>query len=227
MISTARICGKASTRARIAAGSTMSMFVPSGRSAVATISSADTRVAPSTWMVRTARRGVVSSHAALPTPIASTSVMPPNHAAQRTRRKRRRRRRRARPIRCRLASGARRPTLASAPAVPCGATRCLRLFTDDPYVGLQKHVKLALHPLAGELQQAQDIAGGRAASVDDEVRVLGGDLRPSHALAPQTDLLDELACQLAGGVLPHEPGRCQRERLGGLLSLEALLEVTM
>ena len=62
MTSARRIWGSASRRARTVAGSRRRMLMPSGISASARISSTGTRAAPSTWIERTARRGVVRSH---------------------------------------------------------------------------------------------------------------------------------------------------------------------
>src|SRR2546422_4451828 len=57
------------------------------------------------------------------------------------------------------------------------------LFAEDPDLGLERDPELVLHAVAREVHERQDVGRGRAASVHDEVRVLGGDLRAVDPLA--------------------------------------------
>src|SRR4249920_1342635 len=138
-----------------------------------------------------------------------------------------RRRARARRIRCPATRGARLTRSPSVPAVPCGETRPRRLLADDADLMLEADAQLVTDPLAGEVEESEDIRGRGPPAVDDEVRVLGGDLRRPQALAAQPDFLDELRGRRPGGALPHEARGGQGQRLGGSLLLQALLQLAM
>src|SRR5262245_36586248 len=137
------------------------------------------------------------------------------------------RRERTRRMRCRATRGARLPRSPSVPAVPCGETRPRRLLADEADCMLETDAELRTHPLSGEVEESQDIRGGGAAPVDDEVRVLGRDLGAADALAAQADLLDELDRRRAAGALPHKARRGQGERLTGALLLQPLLQIAL
>src|SRR5438270_445200 len=94
------------------------------------------------------------------------------------------------------------------------------LLTEDADLGLEGDPEVAVDALARELHETQDVGGAGGAAVDDEVGVLGRDLRAIDALAAQPGLLDEPRGQLAGGIFPDEAGGGQRQRLRGLLLLE-------
>src|SRR6266542_6991675 len=100
-------------------------------------------------------------------------------------------------------------------------------LADDADLGVERDAEVGVHALPGEIHESQDVAGGRASPIDDEIGVLGRDLGAVDPLALETDLLDEAPGDLAGGVLPHTAGRGQRQRLGGLLPLEPLLDVRL
>src|SRR5436853_87727 len=125
---------------------------------------------------------------------------------------------RAAPTRGPSTSGVRPRRSASAPAPPRGESR--PLLTEDADLGLEGDPEMAVDALARELHEAQDVGGAGGAAVDDEVGVLGRDLRAIDALATQPGLLDEPRGQLAGGIFPDEAGGGQRQRLRGLLLLE-------
>src|SRR5262245_46365029 len=99
------------------------------------------------------------------------------------------RRERTRRMRCRATSDARLPRSSSVPAVPWGAARCRRLLANDADLMLEVDPQLGAHPLAGEVEEGDDIRGGGAAAVHNEVGVLGRDLGTTDALAAQPGLL--------------------------------------
>src|SRR5256886_8859270 len=169
----------------------------------------------------TAARGEVVAQRA-PASVAATpaSTTPRTTAgrASRARARARRARRRAGPTRWPSTSGVRPKRSASAPAPPRGESR--PLLTEDADLGLEGDPEVAVDALARELHEAQDVGGAGGAAVDDEVGVLGRDLRAIDALATQPGLLDEPRGQLAGGIFPDEAGGGQRQRLRGLLLLE-------
>src|SRR5262245_8775071 len=220
-----RICGIASRRTRTAPGSRRKMFVPTGMSASARISSTGTRAAPSTCTACTASRGVVRSQATPPARAPARSSSAPAHFMPRV--SRTTRRRCARRTRCRATSDARLPRSASVPAVPCGETRPRRLLADDADGMLEGDAQLGPHSFAGEIEQGQDVRGGGPAPVDDEVRVLGRDLGAADSLAAQADLLDQPRRRRARWALPHETRRRERQRLGRSLLLQALLQIAL
>src|SRR2546422_1556288 len=94
------------------------------------------------------------------------------------------------------------------------------LLTEDADLGLERDPEVAVDALARELHEAQDVGRAGAAAIDDEVGVLGRDLRAVDPLAAQAGLLDEPRGQVARGILPDEARRGERQRLRGLLLLE-------
>ena len=185
-------------------------WCPRGIAATARICSAGTREAPATSTLATAKRGVVSSQrsAAPPAAAIATSARPhaepagaqagaPASAARRS----------DRPTRWPPTSAERSPRSASTDA------RCLRraetarhLLADDPDLVLERDREVRLHALARQVHEGQDVGGGGAAAVDDEVGVLGGDLRAVDALALEPDLLDQPRRDVA------RPGSSRRSR---------------
>src|SRR5882672_9006416 len=101
------------------------------------------------------------------------------------------------------------------------------LLTEDADLGLERDPEVAVDALARELHEAQDVGSAGGAAVDDEVGVLGGDLRAIDALAAQPGLLDEPRGQVAGGIFPDEAGGGQRQRLRGLLLLEPCADLLL
>src|SRR2546426_9658123 len=81
--------------------------------------------------------------------------------------------------------------------------------------------------VAREVHERQDVGRGRAASVHDEVRVLGGDLRAVDPLALEPALLDQPPGHVGRRILPDAPRRREGERLRGLLLLQADLDVLL
>src|SRR5207247_11109839 len=81
--------------------------------------------------------------------------------------------------------------------------------------------------VAGGLQVSQAVAAGGVSPIDEEVGVLGRDLGAVDPLALETDVFDEAPGGLPGGVLPDTARGGQRQRLGGLLPLEPLLDVLL
>src|SRR5437899_1958077 len=154
---------------------------------------------------------------------SSSSVTPPSARTQTAARRvsraraRARRRRRAGPVRWPATSGVRSPRSAGA-APPRGESR--PLLTEDADLGLERDPEVAVDALVRELHEAQDVRRAGAATIDDEVGVLGRDLRAVDPLAAQAGLLDEPRGQVARGILPDEAGRGERQRLRGLLLLE-------
>src|SRR5437879_1295610 len=216
-----RISGNADTRAATAPPSRVHRFVPGTMAAAARIRGTGTREAPCTSMPAIAKRGggvaqrAPASVAATP---ASTTPRTTARRANRARARARRARRRAGPTRWPSTSGVRPKRSASAPAPPRGESR--PLLTEDADRGLERDSEVAVNALARELHEVQDVGGAGGAAVDDEVGVLGGDLRAIDALAAQPGLLDEPRGQVAGGIFPDEAGGGQRQRLRGLLLLE-------
>src|SRR2546422_1031836 len=94
------------------------------------------------------------------------------------------------------------------------------LLTEDADLGLERDPEVAVDALARELHEAQDVGRAGAAAIDDEVGVLGRNLRAVDPLAAQAGLLDEPRGQVARGILPDEARRGERQRLRGLLLLE-------
>src|SRR5262245_15844874 len=92
---------------------------------------------------------------------------------------------------------------------------------------LEADPQLAAHPLAGEIEEGDDVRGHGAAAVHDEVGVLGRDLGTADPLAAQADLLDQLARRDALRTLPHEARRGESQRLGRALVPEPLLQLAM
>src|SRR5260370_31634954 len=217
-----RISGNADTRAATAPPSRVHRFVPGTMAAAARMRGTGTREAPCTSTPAIAKRGEVVAQRA-PASIAATpaSTTPRTTArrASRARARTRRARRRAGPTRWPSTSGVRPKRSASAPAPPRGESR--PLLTEDADLGLECDPEVAVDALARELHEAQDVGGAGAAAVDDEVGVLGRDLRAIDALATQPGLLDEPPGQLAGGVFPDQGARAQRQRLRCLLLPEA------
>src|SRR6266403_1961966 len=216
-----RISGNADTRAATAAPSRVHRFVPGTMAAAARMRGTGTREAPCTSTPAIAKRGEVVAQRA-PTSVAATpaSTTPRTTArrASRARARARRARRRAGRTRWPSTSGVRPKRSASAPAPPRGESR--PLLTEDADLGLERDPEVAVDALARELHEVQDVGGAGGAAVDDEVGVLGGDLRAIDALAAQPGLLDEPRGQVAGGIFPDEAGGGQRQRLRGLLLLE-------
>src|SRR6266850_2077945 len=216
-----RISGNADTRAATAPPSRVHRFVPGTMAAAARMRGTGTREAPCTSTPAIAKRGEVVAQRA-PTSVAATpaSTTPRTTArrASRARERARRARRRAGPTRWPSTSGVRPKRSASAPAPPRGESR--PLLTEDADLGLERDPEVAVDALARELHEAQDVGGAGGAAVDDEVGVLGRDLRAVDALAAQPGLLDEPRGQLAGWIFPDEAGGGQRQRLRGLLLLE-------
>src|SRR2546422_6720652 len=97
------------------------------------------------------------------------------------------------------------------------------LLTEDADLGLERDPEVAVDALARELHEAQDVGRAGAAAIDDEVGVLGRDLRAVDPLAAQAGLLDEPRGQVARGILPDEAGRGERQRLRGLFCLSRAL----
>src|SRR5262245_52655285 len=86
---------------------------------------------------------------------------------------------------------------------------------------------MRVHAIAGELEQAEHVRGRRAAAVDDEVRLLGRNLGAADTLAAHARFLEQALGGIAGRVLEAWSRRSQRERLRGLLLLEALADVAL
>src|SRR5882762_1858828 len=216
-----RISGNADTRAATAPPSRVHRFVPGTMAAAARMRGTGTREAPCTSTPAIAKRGEVVAQRA-PTSVAATPAStPPRTTARRASRARaraRRARRRAGRTRWPSTSGVRPKRSASAPAPPRGESR--PLLTEDADLGLERDPEVAVDALARELHEVQDVGGAGGAAVDDEVGVLGGDLRAIDALAAQPGLLDEPRGQVAGRIFPDEAGGGQRQRLRGLLLLE-------
>src|SRR2546430_17732913 len=84
-----------------------------------------------------------------------------------------------------------------------------------------------LQAAALEVHERKDVGRDRAASVHDEVRVLGGDLRAVDPLALEPALLDQPPGHVARRILPDAPGRREGKRLRGLLLLQADLDVLL
>src|SRR5436190_3570581 len=214
-----RISGSAETRAATAPPSRVQRFAPGGMAAAARMRGTGTREAPRTSTPAIAKRGDVVTQRAP----ASAAATPPSTRTQTVARRvsraraRARRRRRAGPVRWPATSDVRSPRSAGA-AAPRGESRAL--LTEDADLGLEGDPEVAVDALARELHETQDVGGAGGAAVDDEVGVLGRDLRAIDALATQPGLLDEPRGQLAGGIFPDEAGGGQRQRLRGLLLLE-------
>src|SRR5439155_445599 len=125
-----------------------------------------------------------------------------------------------------IARGSRRKRLV--PGSTAAATRGRSaLFAEDPDLGLERDPELVLHAVAREVHERQDVGRGRAASVHDKVRVLGGDLRAVDPLALEPALLDQPAGHVGRRILPDAPRRREGERLRGLLLLQADLDVLL
>src|SRR5688572_404467 len=219
-----RISGIASRRPRTWLVSTDHRLAPGAMPATARMRSTDRREAPWTSTAATAKRGEVVTHAwAATTPAMASnpsSMTPPTRASRASRRARRRW---AALTRCRATRGERSPrSWAAARAL---GEMSPTLLTEDPDLRLQRDAELCLHALACHLHEGHDVGGGGAAAVDDEVGVLGRDLGAVETLALEAHLLHEPGGDLVARVLPHAPGRRERERLRGLLVLEPLLDV--
>src|SRR6267142_1235084 len=156
---------------------------------------------------------------------ASTTPRTTARRASRARARARRARRRAGRTRWPSTSGVRPKRSASAPAPPRGESR--PLLTEDADLGLERDPEVAEDALARELHEVQDVGSAGGAAVDDEVGVLGGDLRAIDALAAQPGLLDEPRGQVAGRIFPDEAGGGQRQRLRGLLLLEPCADLLL
>src|SRR6266566_226289 len=214
-----RISGSAETRAATAPPSRVQRFAPGGMAAAARMRGTGTREAPRTSTPAIAKRGDVVTQRAP----ASAAATPPSTRTQTAARRvsraraRARRRRRAGPVRWPATSDVRSPRSAGA-APPRGESR--PLLTEDADLGLERDPEVAVDALARELHEAQDVGRAGAAAIDDEVGVLGRDLRAVDPLAAQAGLLDEPRGQVARGILPDEAGRGERQRLRGLLLLE-------
>src|SRR5437899_5470492 len=221
-----RISGSSSSRARTCSGLTRQRLAPWTMPETSRMRWGGTREAPRTSTAVTAKRGEVSAQCATSSSVAaSPATAPAPPTSHNHRRGRAGRRRRTRPTRCPATATELRPTSASAGGRPRGEIR--PLFTEDPDLALERDVEVRLHALARDLHQRQHVGGHGPAAVDDEVGVLGRDLRPVDALALEPGLLDELGGDLAGRVLPDEAGRGQGQRLAGLLALQPLLHVAL
>src|SRR5262249_25861439 len=211
-----RISGSSSSRARTCSGLMRQRLAPWTMPETSRMRSGATREAPRTSTAVTAKRGEVNAQcapSASPSSTAAAALTPPMTLSQRTGRCDVRRR--TRPTRCPVTAAELRPRSASAGGRLRGEIS--PLFTEDPDLRVQRDVELRLHALAGDLHQCQHVGRHGAAAVDDEVGVLGRDLRPVDALALEAGLLDQPGGLLAGRVLPDEAGRGQRQRLAGLL----------
>src|SRR4030095_9466451 len=100
-------------------------------------------------------------------------------------------------------------------------------FAQDADLGLERHAEMVLHTIARQVHEGEHVRGHRAAAIDDEVHVLGRDLRAVEALAAEPHLLDHPARRLSRGVLPHAAGGGQGEGLARLLLLEPHLDVAL
>src|SRR6266566_6291083 len=205
-----RISGSAETRAATAPPSRVQRFAPGGMAAAARMRGTGTREAPRTSTPAIAKRGDVVTQRAP----ASAAATPPSTRTQTAARRvsraraRARRRRRAGPVRWPATSDVRSPRSAGA-APPRGESR--PLLTEDADLGLERDPEVAVDALARELHEAQDVGRAGAAAIDDEVGVLGRDLRAVDPLAAQAGLLDEPRGQVARGILPDEAGRGLRQ----------------
>src|SRR5256886_4836100 len=220
-MSARRISGNADTRAATAPPSRVHRFVPGTMAAAARMRGTGTREAPCTSTPAIAKRGEVVAQRAPASVAATPARTTPRTTARRASRARaraRRARRRAGRTRWPSTSGVRPKRSASAPAPPRGESR--PLLTEDADLGLERDPEVAVDALARELHEVQDVGGAGGAAIDDEVGVLGRDLRAVDPLAAQAGLLDEPRGQVARGILPDEAGRGQRQRLRGLLLLE-------
>src|SRR5216683_296041 len=199
-----------------------------------TIASADRRSCPTTSTRSTEKRPTRSSHRnSHPAPaasVATTRAAPPHSPTRRASRRARRRRRSSRCPVMAASGSARSPRAAPRgertalrPLMPCSTS----LVPHDADLGLEGEPEVVLHPLARDLHEAQDVRGGGAAPVHDEVGVLGRDLGAVVPLALQADLLDEAGRQLALRILPHASRRGEGERLRRFLLLEALTHVLL
>src|SRR5262245_46504416 len=213
-----RISGSADTRAATAPPSSVHRFVPGAIAAAARMRGTGTRDAPCTSTAATAKRGDVVTHRAPARTVAAPATIRAPTAARRVSRARARARRRAALTRCRATRGVRSPRSASEPP-PRGESS--PLFTEDADLGLERDPKVAVHPLARELHEAQDVRRASAAAIDDEVGVLGRNLGAVDPFAAQPGLLDQSRGQIARRILPDEAGGGQGQRLRGLLLLEA------
>src|SRR6185295_7551351 len=83
------------------------------------------------------------------------------------------RRRRARPTRWAPTSDDRSPRSRRS-RTPARGERSL--LTDDPDLRFERDSEMALHALAREVEQAEDVGGRRAAAIDDVVGLLRRDL---------------------------------------------------
>src|SRR6266511_2463033 len=220
-----RTAGSDSTRPVTPTVSRRKMFVPRGIAATARICSGDVRDAPRTSTLVTANRGVVRSQwppATTAAGITATVTMIPTR--RRSRARRLGRRRRGRPTRCPSTNAERSPRSARTEARLLGELRPLGiLLSDDPDLVLEHDREVAVDTLSRQVHEGQDVRGGPATPVHDEVRVLGGDLGAVDPFALEAALLDHPRGDVARRVLPHAPGGGERQRLGGLLDLEPLL----
>src|SRR5438309_721586 len=163
----------------------------------------------------------------------ATAAPPPSPTRRASRRTRRRLRRRSSRCPVMAASGsARSPRRRAAPRGERTALRPLMsrptsLVSHDADLGLEGEPEVVLHSLARDLHETQNVRGGGATPVDDEVGVLGRDLGAVVPLALQADLLDEAGRHLALRVLPHAARGGEGERLRRLLVLEALAHVLL
>src|SRR5713101_5905450 len=201
-----------------------------------TIASADRRSCPTTSTRSTEKRPTRSSHRnSHPAPaasVATTRAAPPHSPTRRASRRARRRRRSSRCPVMAASGSARSPRARAAPRgertalrplMPCSTS----LVPHDADLGLEGEPEVVLHPLARDLHEAQNVRGGGAAPVHDEVGVLGRDLGAVVPLALQADLLDEAGRQLALRILPHASRGGEGEWLRRLLLLEALAHVLL
>ncbi len=80
-----------------------------------------------------------------------------------------------------------------------------------------------LHGIANETDERHDVGGGRAADVDDEVRVHVRHLCPADASPLQPGGLDESSGRIAFRVHEHASRAGHRKRLGALAASQACL----